>query len=210
MLPPDYTGKPCVIVASGPSLSEQQCELVRTLKDAGSINVIVINDNYKRVPNANALVAADQPWWRMHLDAIKKTCPKMQRWTCDPRAESFGAIQFHAHSGAGFAHATEPGVKRGSSSGYMAIGLATRWGATHICLIGFDCQFGPTGQKHWFGDHPFRLPVPQPVERWAEEFDALAEPALARGIRLVQCSISTATKKLVRSTLEKELLCEPN
>jgi hypothetical protein len=205
----NFAGKPCVIVASGPSLTEAQCELVRARKGAGTINVIVVNDNYKRVPNADALVAADQPWWRLHLDTLNKTCPNMQRWTCDPRAATFSANQFHAHSGAGFAHATEPGVKRGSSSGYMAVGLAAKWGATHICLIGFDCQFSPTGQKHWFGDHPLRLPVPQPVERWAEEFDALAGPAKDRGIRLVQCSISTATKKLIRSTLEEELNCVP-
>jgi hypothetical protein len=203
---PDYRNKPCVIMAGGPSVTEEQCEIVRVLRDADVINVIVVNDAYRLVPNASALVAADQPWWKVHLAQIEKTCPRVPRWSCDPRACEFGATSFHVSNGTGIEKPGQPTVKRGSSSGFMAIGLAIRWGATHICLVGFDAKPGRDGRPHWFGAHPPRLPVPPAFDRWPAEYDSLAEPAAERGIRIAQCSIETATTKLIRSTLAAELL----
>ncbi len=203
----NYADKPVVIVATGPSLSEHQCEIVRVLKDGGLIYVTVVNNAYERVPNADALVAADQPWWMAHKDRVTKACPNIARWTCDGRGREFGAQVFPVSHGVGIAKDGE-GIRRGSSSGFMAIGLAIRWGAKHICLIGFDGKKAADGRVHYFGDHKEKnLNRHAPLQKFAEEYDTLAGPCEERGIRLVNCSIDTATQLLMRGSLCGELLC---
>ena len=167
--------------------------------------MIVVNDNYLRVPNADVLFAADRPWWKLHDQAIRAKCPTIERWSCEGTTRDFGTHIWPVESGRGIATQAEGHIKRGSSSGFMSVGLAIKWGAKHIVLVGIDCQ-ATGGKSHWFGDHPKKLlPSPQPFVTWAQEFDSLAAPAAERGIRIANCTISTAVKLLPRSTLEAEL-----
>ena len=168
--------------------------------------MIVVNDAFRRVPNADALVAADLPWWNVNQYDIDRICPTIEKWSIDKRIKERGGFHYQAESGTGISTGDLP--RRGSSSGFQAIGLAIKWGAKHICLIGFDAKRGADGRAHYFGDHPKRLSVPQPFELWQREYDSLAEPAEKAGIRIAQCSIDTATKLLPRSTLAAELLGE--
>lgn len=202
----DIESTPVIICATGPSLTEEQTEIARHLREADNVRVIVVNDAYQRIPNADAIVAADHPWWRLHTERIKKECPTIARWCIDKRAiVDFGCNQYRCEAGTGIAKQGEL-PKRGSGSGFQAVSLAIQWGARHICLIGFDAKRGADGKTHYFGDHPQRLSVPQPFDLWAREYDSLAEPAEKAGIRIAQCSVDTATTKLIRSTLAKELL----
>lgn len=197
-----------VIVASGPSLTDQQCDLIQQRRAADACRVIVVNDNYLRVPNADVLFAADRPWWKLHDRAIRERCPTIERWSCEPLTRDFGTHIWPAETGRGIA---EPNghIKRGSSSGFMSVGIAIKWGARHIVLVGMDCKASRDGKAHWFGDHPKKLlPSPQPFRMWAEEFDSLAAPAAARGIRIVNCTIDSAIRLLPRSTLEVELYAD--
>lgn len=205
---PRWRNRTVVIVASGPSLTDQQCQLITERRAADACRVIVVNDNYLRVPNADVLFAADKPWWKLHDRAIRAKCPTIERWSCEPTTRDYGTNIWVAQAGQGIAPDEEHQIKRGSSSGFMAVGAAVKWGARHIVLVGIDCQ-ATGGKSHWFGDHPKKLlPSPQPFVAWAREFDSLAAPAAARGLRLVNCTISTAVKLLPRSTLEAELYAE--
>ena len=197
---------PVVIVASGPSLTLEQCELVRQRRDDDAIRVIVINDCYQRVPNADLLFAMDGPWWRLHLSTIETTCPAMPRMTCDAQAKKQGAEFVHAMPGRGVAPAEAAWIRRGSSSGFAAVGIAIKRGAQHIVLVGFDAKRSKDGKSHWFGDHPKdKLPAPQPFTTWAEEYDSLAQPCQELGIRIVNSSLDSATRKLPRASLEEEI-----
>lgn len=168
--------------------------------------MIVVNDNYLRVPNADVLFAADKPWWKLHSQRISKTCPKIERWSCEGMTREFGTNVWPAEPGMGISDDKEYRYRRGSSSGFMATGLAIKWGARHIVLVGMDCKVSKDGKAHWFGDHPRPiLPSPQPMQTWAREWDSLAAPAKERGIDVVNCTIDTAIKMLRRSTLEVEL-----
>lgn len=197
-----------VIVASGPSLTEAQCELVRRARAEDRCRVIVVNDNYQRVPGADWLVAYDLMWWRVHADRVAKLCPSIMRWSIDARGREFGCNLFYGTSGLGMAEPDEPHIKRGSSSGFGATGLAIRHGARHVVLVGMDCKRAADGKRHWFGDHPPRLPAGQPFEIWAAEFDSLAEPAAKRGIRIINCTIDSAIQRLPRGDLAAELFGE--
>ena len=205
----NWTCYPVVIVGSGPSLSDEQCATVIERRRANACRVIVVNDNYLKVPNADVLFALDGPWWRLHAARIKEHCPEIGRFSCDARArKEAGATFVLGKAGRKLAGEGDVFIYRGMSSGFAAIGLALRWRARHICLIGFDCQRseGKKGLAHWFGDHPReKLPVPQPFEQWREELDSLAKPMAERGVRFVQCSLKTATIYLTRGAIDAEL-----
>lgn len=195
-----------MVVASGPSLTEDQCALITERRAADACRVIVINDNYKRVPNADVLFAADRPWWKLHSAAIAAACPKIERWSCEPTTRDYGTLIWPASSGRGIYPEGEYPVRRNSSSTHMAAQLGMKWGSRHIVLVGVDCKKGRDGKNHWFGDHPAKLlPSQQPFVTWAEEWDHMVLPAKLRGIDLVNCSPDTAIKTMRRSTLEREL-----
>lgn len=197
-----------VIVGSGPSLSDEQCTTIVERRAADACRVIVTNDNYRRVPNADVLFAGDHPWWRVYSTDVTKVSPKIERWSCEPKCMEFGAQIWPAIPGRGIAERSVNAIKRGSSSGFMSVGLAVKFGAQHIVLVGMDCKRAKDKRIHWFGNHPAKLPSPQPLDLWRDEFDSLAEPARELGIRIVNCTLDTAITKLPMSTLEVELFPE--
>ena len=76
----DMHATPVIICATGPSLTEEQTEIARHLREADNVRVIVVNDAYQRIPNADVIVAADHPWWRLHTERIKKECRRHHGW----------------------------------------------------------------------------------------------------------------------------------
>jgi hypothetical protein len=78
-------------------------------------------------------------------------------------------------------------------------------GARHVILVGMDCKRSKDGKAHWFGDHPKKLPNPQPFLQWAHEFAGLVDPCAARGIDIVNCTMDSDIREMRRSTLEVEL-----
>lgn len=195
-----------VIVGSGPSLSDDQCDLIRQARAEDRCRVIVVNDNYQRVPNADWLVAYDGPWWNLHSQRIDRACPQLVRWSCDTRAGEYGALMFVGENGRGISDETSGAVRQGTNSGFGAVGLSIMHGARRILLAGMDCKAGPDGRKHWFGDHPPRLPACQPFETFAQDFDSLADPAAEREIEIINCTIDSAIRRLPRGDLAAELL----
>lgn len=206
---------PVVIVGSGPSLSDGQVSLIRKRIADGAIRCIAINNNAFRIPEAHVIYACDAAWWRCRDEAtgkkyaqlvVERCRPDIERWSCDVQCKEFGCQIIPAKGGRGISPPDDPKIMRGSSGGSQAVGMAIKWGARHIVLVGFDAKRGPDGKAHWFGDHPHKqLPNPQPFAAWAKEFDELAEPAKKMGVRIAQCSLDTATVKLIRSTLEDEI-----
>ena len=59
----DYEDKTFVLVASGPSLTQEQVDYCR-----GKAKVIAVNDNYLMVPWADYLYFADRKWLAWHKD----------------------------------------------------------------------------------------------------------------------------------------------
>jgi hypothetical protein len=204
----NWQHRPVVIVGSGPSLSDEQCATIAERRAADACRVIVTNDNYRRVPNADILFAGDHPWWRVWAADVAKVAPKIERWSCEPKCREYGAKVWPAVPGRGIAERSENAIKRGSSSGFMAVGLALKFQARHIALVGMDCKRSKDSRAHWFGDHPKKLPSPQPFDLWRDEFDSLSQPAAKLGIRIVNCTIDSAIRLLPRSTLEVELFPE--
>lgn len=151
---------PCIVAASGPSLSKEQAQLCQ------GYNVIAVNDAYRLFPNANTLYAADVEWWKYH-----EGCPNFEgeKLTChhdgDARrrkriCKEYNIKPMAARRGSGFS--LDPSyIHYGTNSGFQATNIAVVRGACPIILIGFDMQ-----GTHFFGPHPSRIRRNEAVKKY--------------------------------------------
>jgi hypothetical protein len=197
----DWSDKPVVIIASGPSLCDEDINLVKPYCKLEQIRVIVINDNWQLIPYADVLYAADHSWWTSYHHKVARHFTG-ELWTCDSRiAGHYAGVQLiDSRVGSGLPEQRDF-IKVGSTSTTQAIQLAYLWGAKHVALLGVDCQ--PTGgRKHWFGNHPPCLDERLPFDRWIEELSILAKELAAEEVSVTNCSRETALTCFPRTTLE--------
>lgn len=178
----------CICVASGPSLSHAQVDLIAAARPAW--RVFVVNTTWERLPDADVLYASDQSWWETHLPAVRARF-RGECWT----QSRFIAHRDHLHH---VRCVGKPGLSRspglvhsGHNSGYQAINLAYLLGARHILLAGYDMQ-RTRGMSHWHGDHPGILNRGLNTSLWLENFALLAPELVQAGVTVVNCTIETA------------------
>lgn len=162
---PAWASEPCVVMATGPSLTSQVVHQVRMARWKNGWRVIAVNDAYRLLPHADILYACDWGWWRHHQGAKEAAG---ERWTChgtDPSycddkslvAHEYDVQLVAARIGRGFSQCPEfihYGHPHGSS-GFQAVNLALLLGSPLVVLVGFDGH--AKRGKHFFGDHPPHL-----------------------------------------------------
>lgn len=200
----DWSDRSIIIVASGPSLTDEDVALVRAELAVNYIYVIVVNDNWRLLRRAHVLYAADHGWWTTYHPIAAENFGG-ELWTCDSRiAQHYSRVNLiDSVVGAGLPESRDF-IKVGASSGTQAIQLAYIWGGRRIGLLGFDCQL-TRDKKHWFGDHPPGINEKLPFERWAEELSILAKELAYEGIDVHNCSRSTALTCFPLTELKKFL-----
>jgi hypothetical protein len=137
----------CFVIASGPSLTEEDIEIVRNM----DVKVIVTNDTWRIVPWADVLFFHDRKWWNHYKDEIDFK-GEIVTWidVKDPRV-------------------TRERIKAYGNSGAGAISLAVHYGCKWIGLLGVDCQYDDD-KRHWHGDHPKPLGNARSVKKWHSQF----------------------------------------
>ncbi len=206
---PDWTGATVVIVASGPSLTVEQCDHVMMwqMTPAPELRrVIAINTSYQRAPFADMLYACDGAWWRAkvadrpYVEAARATMPHAMFYTQDEKAaKDFGLHYVRSQKGAGLSRKVGL-IHQGMSSTYQAMGIAYHAGARRIVLLGVDCRGG-----HWHGNHPAPLPNSLPHKQWIDHFVGIARDLKAEGIEVVNCSPGTAVTAFPSGAIEDAL-----
>lgn len=194
-----------VCCASGPSFDEAQARHVAAVRAAGACRVIVVNDNWRRVPSADALYAADGRWWHHHAAAIAEAGFSGERWTQDePAAKRWGLNRVRHVRRPGLT-ATEGTIHGGGNGGYQAINLAYLFGARRIVLVGYDMQ-ATGGSPHWFGVHPTQeLNRALPFAHWLGQFGDLARDLSRMRVEVVNATAATALHVFRREPLERAL-----
>lgn len=206
-----------VCVASGPSLTDSQCEIADEGRRAGRCRIIVVNDNWRKLPDADVLYACDPGWWELYADDVRERFHG-EAWTHAPIADASGTYA-QSESRQLRVIARYPWLEcvqvtraeglpiggrvcMGGNSGYQAIGLAYLFGARRIILIGYDLQRqdgANQGKAHWFGDHPKPLTQGAPTS-WIRRFEVLAEDAWGR-CEIINCTRTTALACFPRAEL---------
>lgn len=190
-----------VCIASGPSLTAEDCEVVRLWRERTGGRVIVVNTSYRMAPWADVLYACDTKWWDESIDAVRRTTAA-ELWTQSKDAARRHGLQLiNGRRGKGLGR---DAVHYGGNSGYQAVNLAYLWGAKRIVLLGYDMQH--TGRKgHWHGDHPWKLGVKPPVRDWIPRFSVMAEGLVAEGVEVINATRETALTCFARQAIELAL-----
>lgn len=159
---------------------------------------IAINNTFRIAPEADMLYAADEDWWRhaRNRDAYEF---KGVRATCSGHPDIPLRLRVSGHLG----FDPEPdAIRTGGNSGFQAIQIAMKLGASRVLLFGFDMKGG-----HWHGTHVvgLREAPPEHYARWAPRFETLVEPAKELGVSIVNCTPGSAITAFPFSTLEEEI-----
>lgn len=175
-----------VIIATGPSLSDEQLETVRQ----SGAKTIAVNNAWERAPWCDAAYAGDYMFLKVHVAQMKQAC-KGRIWTCDRAAAE--RHQLHYAKPANAPGLGTSRVHLNGNSGAQAVNLAVVWGCTRLVLIGFDMR-AVDGKAHYFGQHPKPLTQRQLFEEWIHKFAVVAQDARARGISIVNATPDSALK----------------
>lgn len=168
-----------VCIASGPSLTAEDCELVR----ASGLPTIAVNNSWQLAPWCDHLYAGDLAWWDAHIAEVPDG-PK--RWTCTRQASAKYSLNLHQRYGE-------------YNSGLRAIELAFDLGAERVILLGYDCTVAQG--THWHGDHTAsKNPDASRCHAWLGQHARLPQRD-----RVVNCSRHTAIKAYALGDLREEL-----
>ena len=204
-----WDGQTVVCIASGPSLTAQDCETVRIAQSEGRCKVVTCNTSYQAAPFADILYAGDFTWWSHYTRQVKAGKWKpfdSEKWTISrSAAHRFGLELISGFQGPGLSK--QPGrIHLGGNSGYAQIGLALDWGSPRVLLLGYDMQ--RTGNRtHHHGDHPRPLGNANAFPTWLRRFDVMAKDARKMGLEIVNCSRASALTCFPRMTIEQALEC---
>lgn len=187
---PKWAGRTVVCIASGPSLTREDCELVR----ASGHPVVVTNTTFRMCPWADVVFAFDARWWKLYHEEVIATF----------RGRRFGASMLCENYGANPSLGL-PWFRIFNNSGACTISMAVGAGAAKVILLGFDCGVGPSGETHWHGKHPEVLSDAASIAGWPKHFERVAKYAREKGVEVVNCSRATRLDCWPRAALETVL-----
>lgn len=171
-----------VILASGPSLNDDDLDYVRQAYEEGRVEgVIAVSDvGLLKAPWASALASHDGKWWMAH-----------------PEHADFKGAKFCANNALGvkkFNHRPYSGLS-GCNSGLYAMYVALKvYKATKIILLGFDLH--AKNGAHFFGEHKavwnkrqLKNSTDRDFIRHIRQFDRF------QGCEVVNCTKGSALKR---------------
>lgn len=205
VVPRAWLNETVVCIATGPSLTADDCEYVR-----GRARVIAINDAYRLAPWADAVYGTDARWWHWHkgvqgFTGAKWSLEHSQWWNY---RELYPDVQRLRNSGPDGLEHDPTALRNGRNSGFAAINLAYHYGASRIVLLGYDMQ--PTGKRQHFwaennGEHPNKSR--SPYAQFRRRFESLVKPLQKRGVSVINCTRTTALTAFPCAPL-RDVLCE--
>lgn len=173
-------------IASGPSLTKSDCDLVKQYH----AKVVAVNNTWEMAGFCDYIYAGDFKWWNQYYSKINISAEK---WTCSDKAASRYNINYHCVAGP-------------YNSGMRAIQFGIMKGFKKIALLGYDCSI--KNGIHWHGNHiepVLRNPNSLKVKKWHSQFEKIANQALQHGVEIINCSRHTELTCFKTSGLESEL-----
>ena len=140
------------------------------------------------------MYACDDHWWDRYVSEIKRDFDGVL-WTQSIKsAKKYGINVWEGQSMPGLGRQK---IHFGNNSGYQSINLAYLLGAKSIILLGFDMK-RQSGKTHFFGDHPYHRnhegPTDPIMQRWCNNFVALAQDLSNESVKVYNASRETALK----------------
>lgn len=172
------------VIASGPSLTEEDVETVR-LWQSDTRHVIVTNNTFKIVPFADILFFHDLKWWNIYKDEVNIDAVTVSHIS-NERVNVLG----------------KPGFKAFGNSGSGAISLAVYAGCKKVYLLGVDGK-KKDGKVHWHGDHVKSLGNAKSMPKWNDHFSKVNEYAKSKGVEVINMSRATAITCFKKQSIDE-------
>lgn len=200
-VPKLWVGDTVVCIGTGPSLTQEDVDLVR-----GRARVIAVNDAYRLAPWADLLYACDEKWWkwqsRSHAETIAAFAGFKYALQGVP-SRFVSGVQVLRNFGEQGLSLDPSGLRHGRCSGYQAMNLAVHLGAGKIVLLGYDMGMGSANKSHFFGAHPDRT---KPLFRLClNNFKTLVGPLDRLNISVVNASRQSALRCFPHEELERAM-----
>lgn len=199
---PAWSTRPAVVIASGPSLSDEQLAHVERAHAEGRCHVIVVNNTAERAPWADIVYMGDFVCLRHYLPILKPKTAGEWVTQCKAGAERWKLTHVKPCSNKGI---TLANIHMNGNSGAQAFNLAAAFGATRILLLGFDMKKAKDGRDHWFGQHPKPMVQTQLYPDWLEKFIHIAKDAKALGLDVVNCTPDSALQLFPMAPISEAL-----
>lgn len=183
-----WKDKTAVVLASGPSLTVEDVDLVRKT----GWPTLVTNTTFLLAPWADVLFFHDLPWWNKYRTEVIKVfgglivtqSPVTEHNILCVRKTNFNAF---------------------GNSGAASINFAIHAGASKVVCLGLDCKTDGDGRTHWHGNHPQGLGNAVSLPKWFPNFDLLEEYAKQHNTKVINASRDTALESFTRVPLEELL-----
>lgn len=211
---PDWRGKACAIVASGPSAKHVNVSALR-----GRLPVIAIKKSVELCPWADVVYGCDAAWW-IFRNGLPEFRGLKIAWCGDndhptPKFGDLHHVRLDTSQNAVFPFARrqyqmlfdECGlIGTGANSGYQALNLAVQFGSPRILLIGFDAS--DRGGAHWYGRNDWRNannPDDDTFKCWRVAFNDAAVALKNKGIEVVNASPSSTLTCFKKQSIDATL-----
>jgi len=204
-IPVMWPGETVVVLGGGPSLDLKQIHTVARARLANRCRVIAVNDAVFPAWWGDWLHGCDFKWWDWHKETalkfpgIRTTCTETVpiAW-----AHYLQVAKPNSKTGRRTGMPKRPYmVAGGGNGGYQAIQCAVKAGGAKVLLLGFDMGFSPSGESHFFGDHPDRMRSDY-VETMLPNFPGLAKVLNELGVEVINCSPQTQLDVFPTARLE--------
>ena len=180
-----WVGHEAFVIASGPSLTTEDIELVRLWQEQNSGKVIVTNNTFKIVPFADMLFFHDRKWWEVYKNEVNVDAVTVSHIVND-KVNKLG----------------QPAITSFGNSGAGAIAFAIHAGCKKIYLLGLDGK-KKDGKVHWHGNHVRPLGNAKSMPHWKQHFQKVSEHARKSGVEVVNMSRDTAIECFKKESLDK-------
>lgn len=202
---PEWSGKPSVVAAPGPSLTHEIAETVR----ATGWPVLVCQDAWRLFPWADKLYGCDSKWWNHYNGVPDFTGEKWTTRDSDSAHHNYKAEEIEKYGLQWVLGAPNQGfsldpslIHFGDNSGFQSINLAILLGSPYIVLVGFDMS--DRGVGHFFGQHPQGLYQQDNYEQWVPKFERAAKE-LPADVTIVNATPGSAMRCFKMMELESAI-----
>jgi hypothetical protein len=172
-----FTGKPAVLLATGPSLCREDIEYIRPLHARGEICVLGLNDAYRLCDFLDVLYFCDPKWLDCNPAVLDFDCAQI--WTQDAKVRERYPTKIRRVAGSGGAGLSEKEhhIHFGGNSGFQLINLAWHMGCREMYLLGYNmgATDGSRRKQHFFGHHPKGLNQSNNYKGFTSSFASLKQ-----------------------------------
>lgn len=223
---PKFKGETGVLIATGPSLNEQQIQSIKNAHDEKKCRVFTVNNAYQVVPFTDVHLSCNDNWWQYYWprDENLRSMPcDKYTWYSDI-AKKYNIKYIKAVVKDGLSHDSKI-IHINHGSGPMMVNLALHYGIKRLLLVAHDMRFAPdydgrrqkvgSSPRHFFGEYPkelthwpsvkIGLSKPGNIDGLMEAYKKMIPDLHSSGMEVINCTPESALECFPKMLLEKVL-----